>query len=369
MRRINTLFLVGLTFVFNVVNMSGFGAAYETEKYTFLILAALSFFLLTTRHQATPLATQNDLYWVVFLTFSFLFSSLLGGTVKDAFICLSCFLITYIFSNLRVDGQTFIRLGWMMLAGSYAFLLIFVKGDVLSGWNPNAIAMLSFFCYVCYMATVMFTASAGRKIFAVLATVGFIYLMNQTDSRTSTICTALSLVILLFPRRSARLVRSRSVRTVIIRLAIILAAFAAIYAMMPGYAEMDAWSIETFGKPLFNGREEAWKYGFEMLKQHPLLGVGSLKVNNWHNWSMSLITSFGIAGYLLWTGFVRRLIDKGQAYMDDPYVLGCTAAFLLILIQQSTELGLIGNKNVHLVPYMLLGLLLGRVRYLKELER
>jgi len=259
-------------------------------------------------------------------------------------------------------------LGWMLLVGSYALLLLYLKTDLISGWNGNAIAMISFFSFMCYMASVMFVHDWRKRIASIFFVLLFIYLVEQTAARSSTVCALIALLICLLPNSTGKWLRSRGFRRVIVHSALIFAIVVTLLNDTQFYLWLDQWSVETFGKPLMNGRENSWPYAFELFSSSWLLGVGNFRQNSWHNWALSLLVAYGAAGYILWTRFVQRILNIGGRYLHDSYVKGLIVAFLLILVQQSAELGLIGSVNIHLIPYMVLGLILSRVRHLQEAE-
>lgn len=368
LKRLLILGLAGLAFVFNLVNMSGLGSAYNTEFYTRLLTIMLSVVLMF-RHNIRVYKVDRDLLlWGTMTVVVFFFSALLRGSISDAFNCLSCFFITYIFSEYGLDEWSFRWMGRMLLFGSFSLLLIFLKTNALSGWNENGIAMICFFAYICYIASVMYSARGRERLAAIGASIAFLYLVSETDARSSMLATLIALVVLLFPRKLGAFFATRRTRQILFHTALIFAAFIATMSLTSVYTDWDIWSYQTFGKPLMNGREVAWRQGFQQLWAHALFGRGNFKINSWHNWGMSLLTGYGVLGYVTWTTFVRRMLDKGQRHIRDPYILGIITSFLLILLQQSAELGLIGNANTHLLPYMMLGLLLGRVRILERRE-
>ena len=366
LKQLLILFLAGLAFVFNLVNMSGLGTAYNTEFYTRLLTILLSAAMLFRYNIRVYKADRKLFIWGVFMLLSFSFSAALRGSFADTFNCLSCFFITYIFSEYALDQSTFRWLGRMLLFGSFSLLLIFLKTSILSGWNNNGIAMICFFAYACYASSVMYSSTGKERLFAIIATVAFLYLLSETDARSSMLATFLVLLILVFPRKADAVFATRKIRRFIFHAALIFAVLIAVLSMTSLYVELDLWSIRTFGKPFMNGRETSWREGLQLLGNQFLFGRGNFKSNNWHNWAMSLLTGYGVMGYITWTGFVGRILNKGQRYIRDPHIRGITTAFLLMLLQQSAELGLIGRAALHLLPYMVLGLLLGRIRMLEE---
>ena len=61
----------------------------------------------------------------------------------------------------------------------------------------------------------------------------------------------------------------------------------------------------------------------------------------------------------------QRILIRGREWIEDVVVAGSIITFLLMYIQQSVELGII-NEMPNTLPYIVLGVLLGRIRYLRN---
>ena len=144
-----------------------------------------------------------------------------------------------------------------------------------------------------------------------------------------------------------------------------MALITVVLALSNAASNIDLWSQETFDKPIFNGRDQLWLEGMHAFFQQPFLGSGDISANSWHNTAIACLTSFGILGYGFWLRCLYLPIKKGSLYLSDPIVTGCITAFLLMNAQQTFELGMF-SPNPNLLIYLPLGLLLGRIRYLKE---
>ena len=88
---------------------------------------------------------------------------------------------------------------------------------------------------------------------------------------------------------------------------------------------------------------------------------------NYHNSGVAAISVFGLAGYFCWIKFFSTNLNKLSYYISDNIVFGSILAFLLIFLQQSVDLGLIGEYP-NLLPYAILGIGIGRVNNLKRIE-
>ena len=73
----------------------------------------------------------------------------------------------------------------------------------------------------------------------------------------------------------------------------------------------------------------------------------------------------GVLGYFLWIKLFHVILKEALPYRRDICAGGALSVFLLILWQQSVERGLF-TSGPNLIPYVILGLLMARVRALKE---
>ena len=97
------------------------------------------------------------------------------------------------------------------------------------------------------------------------------------------------------------------------------------------------------------------------------MGTGYIDGGLWHNVAITVLTSFGVIGYFLWVSLFDRIMEKARSFGPDPVLAGCTVSFLTIMLQQSFELSMVSTQG-SIIPYFLLGILLGRLRYLKSAQ-
>ncbi len=80
--------------------------------------------------------------------------------------------------------------------------------------------------------------------------------------------------------------------------------------------QLDLWSLQKFKKPIFNGRDEIWENGLNVLFNNLLFGRGNLE-GNWHNCIITVLTAYGIIGSTLWVmafqknSFKRKIVVEG----------------------------------------------------------
>ncbi len=366
MKKFRMAILTGAMFILALVNGSGWGIAHNTEFYMYLILGAYSatVFLRRTRLDSNYLRTIAAPVIVLFV-YALLMSMMRGHGIH-ALKLLMPFCVTYFFSHFGVGNDDANYIGLTMLSGSMLLLLIYTQTEYLKGWNENTIAMLAFFGYTCYVSMSMYS-SHGRLTFVLFSAV-FIVLLMQTASRTSIICVMLLLLASFFRGRTAMACESNKCHGVILHFALLLAIIIALVGSSSLKIPLDMWSYRHLRKSFFNGRDVLALQGLTKLVETGFLGPGYFLQVNWHNWAISLLASYGLIGYIFWVRIIRYITETGRRNVDDGIVLGLLVSILLVFIQQSTELGLVGESNVNVIPYMMFGLLLGRVKYLDKLR-
>lgn len=352
-----------LVWLSSLFNGTGLGDTYHTDRITIAILAVFSVILMLRRRQRT---IPRDIFSAFGGTaLIFILSALFHGKGLSAVQYLCCFLLIYIFGQVKVRERAMRLAGLAVLALGTAILAIYNYGTLLSGWNENSIAMIGLFSYILFMASFYNMRSGGAKLLILLAGALMLWLIVPTDSRSCMVVLAITMLLALIMRPCPRALRSRGWVIFFLLIPLLAALCAVIFASFGAASNLDAWSRETFGKPIFNGRDQLWLQGFRELLRQPLFGSGNIGANRWHNSAVACLTSFGILGYGFWLRCLYLPLKRGSAYLNDPVVTGCMTAFLLMNAQQSFELGMF-SQNPNLLIYLPLGLLLGRVRYLKE---
>ena len=350
-----------LLWVSALLNGTGLGMAYQTDQITFAVLGVLSLLLfLKNRVRLMPL----DLFRAFGgMTAVFLASALLHGFAWSAVKYFSCFLMVYIVSNIRISQRAARLAGLAVLVLGTAVLVIFDYGSELSGWNGNSVAMIGLFSYLLFAAAFWDERSPGRRLLLLLTGGAEFWLILPTDSRS---CQAALLImgLLLLLRTCPGFLRSPRRMLFALLLPLAVAAGSALLSSSGLAGQLDAWSSRTFRKPIFNGRDETWRMGFQLLWQHPLFGNGNIDTLRWHNAALACLVSFGGLGYAFWIAGLYGLLKRGMAYLADPVVCGCMISFLLMHWQQAVELGMM-TQNPNLLIYLPLGLMLGRIRSLK----
>lgn len=275
-------------------------------------------------------------------------------------------LLPYVLGMLSMSQQDVRAIGFT--CGVFGLVVVAAKlyFGIFDGWNENTIAMAGFFgCAVCSAAP---WTSWGGKIFHKVLLVTMAVMALQLDSRS---CVVGVLVLgafafgILKPRYFARKTWLR--RLMLVSPAIIAVA-TVLFQNSQIFDSLNAWSMEYFSKPIFNGRNTIWQYGLEQVVKTPWLGTGYINNGYWHNCAITTMTAFGLVGYGLWVWYFENIMMDTQQWENDLCLRSCIIAFLSVMVQQSFELSLVSTDSV-MMPYLIIGIMLGRMRYLRSHQR
>ena len=360
-----------IVWVINLLNGTGWGMAYKTTE-----IAMLGAVVITVVCLAFKLTQEGDIlvqprffYVIVPIVLVFGGASILNGYGITGLESLWPFLVVYILSftrpNITALRMTAIAYGVLGLAVLY----VYSYTDILKGWNVNTIAMIGLFSFLTF--TIPFYGMSGWRSFVLMPLVGaaYVVLIWPTDSRSCilAIIVALAIVLRLVPVK--KVICSSVGMWIILLVPLIIAVFISLFSIFGDVSGLTQWSYETFNKPLFNGRDQIWMDGFIRMFQNPLFGTGNNNNSGyWHNSAMACLTAFGAVGYYLWVKLLRLILREGLPYVEDVCVIGSIAVFLVLYCHQSVELGVFA-VSPSLLPYAILGILLGRVNYLRSERR
>lgn len=359
-----------ILWVINLFNGTGLGAAYKTTELAMLgaVLIALCCVAYRAMQDGDILIPRKYFFVLLPLLGVVVATSLIHHHRLQSLEAFWCFLIVYIMSftrpNIKALRMTAIAYGVLGLA----ILYIFDYMDILKGWNPNSIAMIGLYSFLVF--TIPFFGMRGWRSFVLMPLIGaaYVILIWPTDSRSGIIVVIATLVLMLRLIPVTKILRSSKGIFLVLLVPLAVAIFVCLLSLFGDISNLKQWSEETFQKDLFNGRDDLWIWGFQLLQEKFLFGHGSVTMANWHNSAIACLTGFGAVGYILWTRLFHLILKNGRHYVEDTSVAGAMTAFLVLFCHQSVELGLIGVSPM-LIPYVILGILLGRVNYLKHSKR
>ena len=356
-----------LLWVLNLVKGTGLGHAYnilDITKALCLILATVSALRKVRRER--PLLVSREVFFTVLLLFLvFIISSLSRGNQTDAFDYLWVYLLVFLLSETRPSRKALLLTGLAYATMGFTVLFTYNYTDILKGWDGNSVAMVGLNSFLIFLVPYFGIKNIRSKLVLVGAGIVFGILFWPTNSRSCILAAAVALLLFFGILPSRGLLASRKVQLTMLVVPLLVAAFIAIASTAWDFSVLDSWSREHLGKPIFNGRDQVWVSGFTILKQNTLFGTGNINAGYWHNSALACLTAYGVVGYILWTNLFRTSIARGIAYRKDPCIAGLMVSFMVICLQQSVELGLLA-PNPNLLPYAMLGLLLGRCNLLRE---
>ena len=324
---------------------------------------------------------------LLFILLPFVKTLLVGEIqLKDLLLFLGLVAVIGLWPMLQGNGIMGMEYGWMLLVpfvigqipfsssdarmaglvcGGFGFVVLAANLflGVFSGWNPNNIAMIAFLgCALCSAApwNSILTKNLLRALLVLMA----VWVL-QLDSRS---CVFGILLLCLFAFNVIHpdfVLHNRKVRRLLLITPALIAIVVVMFQNMEIFDVLNDLSQEYFGKPIFNGRNEIWEEGLQMLLEDPWFGTGYLNSGWWHNAAITVLTAFGAVGYLLWIGLFDRIMEKACAFGHDAVLSGCAASFLCVMLQQSFELGMVSTRG-YIMPYLLLGIMVGRMRDLGD---
>lgn len=353
--------------VLNLMNGTGLGVVYHTIELSQMAAVALAAYCLIRQvgREKGLFAAKRYFYPGLAMTVVFLVAGWFAGYGTQSLEYLWAYLVVYIVSNLKVTEKG-LRLVSFCYGGLGAFvLLVYAYTDVLNGWNANDIAMVGLFSFLVFIIPYFGATDRRSKIMLPGVALLYVLLLTRTDSRSCMIVIALSLLFTFRIIKCGKILKSKKWLMTILLVPLMVAAFVAAISGSGMANDLNNWSLQETGKTIFNGRDAIWLQGFEQTRENFLFGSGFINGGYWHNSAVTVLVAFGVLGFGLWVKLFHVMLSDARKYRGDVCVAGSMIAFLLLYCQQSVELGLI-SYNTNLLPYVMLGLMLGRVRYLKE---
>ena len=364
-----TLCMVAL-WVVNLFNGTGLGYAYKTTEIAIVVCIVCTIFCLAsqTLYDGDLIVRPKYFYTIVPLVLVFAGTLYFHGYSLNGLKTLWPFMWVYILSRTRPNPTAFRMTAICYAVLGLIILWIFSYTDIFKGWNPNSIAMIGLFSFLIF--TIPFFGMREWRSFVMMPLVGVAYviLLAPTDSRSCMLVIFIQLLMVLRIIPTRKLLDKPKALAIILMVPLFVAIFVVLLSKFGDTTGLTQWSYETFDKPFFNGRDATWALGFRNIIRRPLFGNGLLDTGIWHNSAMATLSSIGIVGYVLWVRLFYQVLKEGLPYLDDICVNGSIVAFLALYCHQSVELG-IYSMEPNLLPYLMLGMLLGRVNRLRSEEK
>lgn len=359
--------LLTLVWIVNLFNGTGLDSVYHVTDFAQIIVIVLTFakvFCDGYRKNKIRVA-RKDFYLFGSMAVVFFASSFVHGYGMVAKDYLWMYCLIYLIAQLPMNERTFRWVGLIYGVLGGAILFIFDYGSALSGWNANSIAMLGMHSYLIFIIPFFKPYNIKNKVFLLMITAVFAFLIYPTDSRSGILFAILAALFALSILPRKWILGGKGRLWVWLTVPLLIAVFIAVISQTGIKAPLEVWSYQKFNKPIFNGRDDLWIWGFEVLFSHLLFGTGNLMEAGWHNSAVVCLVAYGCVGYLLWVGSFSRILEPAQRYYTDYLVSGCVISFIILYVQQSVELGFI-STSPSLLAYVILGLMLGRIKYLNQ---
>lgn len=354
----------------NLLNGTGLGDVYRTTELASMVTMVIAVACLGSQllKEGDIIVPRRYFFTVVPMAVVFVFISFLNNQKMDGLEGFWVYMIVYILSKTKPSTTTLRMTAACHGALGLALLFVYNYMDALDGWNANSIAMIGLFSFLIF--TIPFFGMRDWRSIIMLPLVGaaYVYLILPTDSRSCIIVVIVTLLLVLQVIPVKKLLTSSMGLVLVLIVPLFVAVFVCLFSSFADVSGLMQWSRETFGKELFSGRDRIWLDGFQRMRQNPFFGTGVVMAGYWHNSSIACLTAFGIVGYALWIKLFHEILKEGKPFVDDMCVAGSMVAFLVLSCQQSVELGIFA-PNPSLLPYVILGILVGRVNYLRSRQK
>lgn len=361
MGQISTIILIVAIWIISFVEPSGWAQAIhlpEKINIIILILSAMFYFVLPNKRQQIPSSL------VLFIVFTFIVIPLVSINSWQGASYLVAFLIVYIVSQGKISPKV-IKYSGLIIAGlGLAILLIYVKGSVLSGWNDNAMAMTGLFSFLYF--SIYLIETKGKRIFWILNIITYFYLvlLLGLDCRSGMLFSIIAVVGIIYSGKTKKIFLHGGFTVFMLNIPLLISLLVIWIAQSDFFYELNLWSLKNYDKTIFNGRDSLWDLSFELLGKTNFIGTGKFLLN-YHNSGVAALSVFGLLGYICWIKYFSLNINRMKRFISDEIVFASLFAFCLIFVQQTVDLGFI-SPTPNLLPYMILGIGLGRVRLLQR---
>ena len=358
-----------ILWVVNLFNGTGLGAQYRTAETATVVALIVAVCCLAAQslRQGDLEISHKYFYTVIPLAVIILATLYIKGYSLLNIRGYWGFLITFILSKTSPNKKA-IRMT-AIAYGVLGLFILYVYGytDTLKGWNENAIAIIGLFSFLVFC--IPFYGMREWRSFVMMPLIGaaYVFLILPTGSRSCILMIVIQLLLVLRVVPIRRVLVKKKGIALLLQIPLFIAVFVVLVSIFGNMAGLMQWSYETFNKPLFNGRDEMWLAGFRAMRENLFFGNGNLTYAQWHNCAIACLVSTGIVGYVLWIRLFYLILNEGRHHLDDTCVVGAMVAFVVLFGHQSVELGIFA-LSPNIIPYVILGILLGRVRHLKGKE-
>ncbi len=364
LRRMYYIGLMSILAVFSLLNMSGFGDAYHSDiiiRCVVYVFALFTFFIVQSKSE--KICNKKDIIFFMLVILCFEGSSIINGFSGYGLQYLSFYICVYVVAMQEGKEEYMFYTSCIFAVFGTGLLSIIKFTSVLSRWNQNTLAILCFQSFLLFFAACNVSSLSRKVIYLSVSAINMI-LLAILDCRSSMLCLFLILLLDLIPN-AKKILEKKYVLYAFVIAPLIIALFVVLLSNLPIADALNDWSIQHFQKTFFNGRDEIWSHGFTELAKKPLFGSGEIYSGYWHNSAVACLFSYGIVGYVLYVIIFLKILNYTEGYLYDTTLSRCVLAFLVLNFQQGFENTLFVPNGMYL-PYILLGLIIARTRYVKR---
>ncbi len=352
--------IMGLIWLLALLYQSGIGMVYDVYGKTKLLVIVLTLYHVFLSQAFRRISKKTLVLIVSIIVFSFITEVIYGHEITD-YIWL--YLLIPLIALLPIEEAPMRMVSIMY--GVLGMAVLFVRNymTAFNGWNTNSLAMVAFFSFAVMIASFNNTRNPWQLLWMAAYFVVYYLWSEPLNSRGGVLFSLLMLLCILEVLPIKKWLQNRWFTLIVLLLPLLIAILIVLIRNTPLVEALDVWSKITFQKPLFNGRDEIWAYGFKQWFNHPFFGNGDLSAYNWHNSAVTMLVGCGAIGYMIWISGILNFYKKAAGYFQDKIIWGLAIGFLSIWLQQTIELGLVAGK-ANAIPYAMLGLILGRINTL-----
>lgn len=314
----NFIFYLYFLLVLLSSTISAFSNIYS--KYSLLIQSLLLIFLFLLNIKDILKEAKGFYLIIIILLFS-IFSVLVSNGGIGSFLNLFHFLGgLLIFNYLKINSKMknfvyyiCIILWFFNIRLSFNAWNSHVTGE--SMFNPNGIAIFIFLTTIIIKSYLDEHKTKIIKIGSILLYTISLYCIYLTNCRTALIALLLYLLMNYIPVLNRIIAKYKKILLCI--LIIVGIVFPVIYVNM--YINKESFEIPFMEKGLYTGRESLWYNMFEALGKENygyMFGLGTSYythvgiINNFHNWYMGVLYTFGIPIFLMYYYYLIYFVSK-----------------------------------------------------------
>ena len=362
-RRLWVVIVLATLGIFSLVNLSGYSNIIRSNDKTFQFLLIVGIVVAYKKMSPHTAVNKKDfihgfmlftLYWLV---------SWAGGFADLGIRYLSYYLCIYIVSKMYINDEDMLYIHWIYCGLCTLILAVSFFGSKLDGWNDNTLSIVALQLLMVFIITHKPGTKKQNRLFVAII-IFEVVLLNGLASRGAQMSALVALLLLKRRERIDKILQKKGMILLIVVLPLIIAVGVVIASKLPVIEAINDWSLRQFRKPIFNGRDEIWESSFNAMAANKLqffIGSGFINSGWYHNSAVACLSAYGIAGYILYVMVFYKILCKGIPYWNDDFVRKCMIMFYIICLEQSMENTLFQCGAMVTTPYIILGMLLGRI--------